>query len=95
MEILEPQVPSPGVTLPGLSFICANPLPPSECTQENACGCTPADFAPIVAQDELASVTDQATALNSVDPNRFVYINSISLQGPDQQGAGPVKTPTA
>ena len=92
LEILEPQVPSPGVTLPGLSFICANPLPADECTQQNACGCTAADFAPIVAQDELANVTDQATAPSSVDPARFVSINNpISLQGPQQSGAGPVK----
>ena len=91
LEVLEPQVPQPGVTLPGLSFICANPLPPSQCTQQNACGCTSADFASIVAQDELANVTNQATALNSVDSKRFMYINSISLQGPQQQGAGPVK----
>ena len=91
LDILEPQVPTPGVTLPGLSFICANPLPPAQCTQQNACGCTAADFAPIVAQDELAGDTNQATALSSIDPARFTLINSISLQGPDEQGAGPVK----
>jgi hypothetical protein len=92
LEILEPQVPSPGVTLPGLSFICAHPLPASQCTQQNACGCTAADFAPIVAQDELATDTSQTTAPSSVDSKRYFYINAISLQGPDQQGAGPVKT---
>ena len=91
LEILEPQVPQPGVTLPGLSFICAKPLPPSQCTQQNACGCTPADFAPIVAQDSLANVTDQATAPSTVASTRFLFINSISLQGPQQQGAGPVR----
>lgn len=91
LSILEPQVPSPGVSLPGLSFVCANALPASQCTQQNACGCTAADFAPIVAQDELAGLTNQSIAPSSVDSKRFFYINSISLQGPDQQGAGPVK----
>jgi hypothetical protein len=91
IEILLPQVPEPGVTLPGLASVCAKPLPANACTQQNACGCTAADFAPIVAQDELANVTNQSMALNAVDPARYVFINNISLQGPDQQGAGPVK----
>ena len=92
LALLEPQVPQPGVTLPGLSYICANPLPPAQCTQQNACGCTAADFAPIVAQDELASVTNQATAPNSIDATRFIYINNVMLQGPQQAGVGAVKT---
>lgn len=92
VDLLMTQVPTPGTTLPGLKFICANPLPDNACTQQNACGCTAADFAPIVAQDELASVTDQTKAPSSVDPTRFVFINNVALQGPDQAGAGPVKT---
>lgn len=91
LEILEPQVVQPGTTLPGLSFICANPLPALQCTQQNACGCTAADFAPIVQQDELANVTDQTIALNNIDPIRFVYVTDEPLQGPDQGGAAAVK----
>jgi hypothetical protein len=90
LEILEPQVITPGTTLPGLSFICAHPLPPSQCTQQNACGCTPQDFAPIVAQDELANTTNQTVQPSSVDPARFVYITNEVLQGPQQSGSGPV-----
>jgi hypothetical protein len=92
LEILEPQVPSPGTTLPGLSSICANPLPPAQCTQANACGCTAKDFAPIVAQDELANTTSQTTTPSSVDPARYVFITDEVLQGPQQKGSGPVTT---
>jgi hypothetical protein len=90
LQYLEPQVVKAGTTLPGLSFICANPLPPSQCTQQNACGCTSADFAPIVAQDELANETNQSTQPSSIDSARFVYIGYEPLQGPEESGSGPL-----
>lgn len=92
LEILEPQVPFPGTTLPGLSSICAKPLLPAQCTTANACGCTAADFTPIVAQDELANITSQTTTPSSVDGARYVYITNKILQGPQQAGSGPVTT---
>lgn len=92
LAILEPQVPISGTTLPGLSIICANPLPPDQCTQQNACGCKSTDFASIVSQDELASDTVDSTQPSSIDPARYVYIEYFPLQGPDQSGSGPVKT---
>lgn len=91
LSVLLPQTPQQGITLPGLANVCANPLPPAQCTQANACGCTPADFATIVQQDELANVTDQTAAPSSIDPNRFAYVSYITLEGPQQQGAGPVR----
>lgn len=91
LSYLEPQVPNSGTSLPGLDSICANPLPPSQCTTQNACGCTAADFAPIVSQDELANDTNDSTSPSSIDPNRYVYVTSEALQGPEQQGSAPVK----
>lgn len=92
LQYLEPQVPIPGTTLPGLSIICANPLPASECTQQNACGCTSADFAQIVSTDELANITDQSIQPSSIDPARYVYVDYEPLEGPEQEGAGPVSS---
>lgn len=51
--------------LPGLSEVCANPLPPSECTQANQCGCRPADFANILARDPLLSYGSTESPLNA------------------------------
>jgi len=92
LNYLLPQVPLPGTTLPGLAVICANSLPPSQCTQQNACGCTSADFAQIVSTDELANVTDQSTPPSSIDSARYVYVDYLPLEGPQQQGTGPVST---
>ncbi len=90
LSYLEPQVTTPGTTLPGLSFICANPLPPSQCTSQNACGCTSADFAGIVSQDSLANVTDQTIAPSSIDSARYLYLTYQTLDGPTQSGGGTV-----
>lgn len=91
LEYLEPQVPQPGTTLPGLSIICANPLPPSQCTTQNACGCTSTDFAPIVVQDELTNDTVDSTPPSSIDSSRYVYVGYELLEGPPQSGGAPVK----
>lgn len=92
LEVLQTQNPTPTSTLPGLKFICANPLPDNDCTQTNACGCTAADFAPIVAQDELANDSNQSEALSSIGSARFVYVTDEPLEGPQQSGTGPVST---
>ena len=89
LSYLEPQVVYPNTTLPGIESICANPLPPSECTTENACGCTAADFATVVSQDELAGVTSDTVLPSTVDPNRFVHVTFEPLDGPEQSGTGP------
>ena len=90
LNVLQAQNPQPGVTLPGLSVICANRVPDNQCTQQNACGCVPSDFAGIVAEDPLSSNPNQATQPNSIDSSRYVYVNYLPLEGPQQQGAGPV-----
>lgn len=91
LAYLTPQVVVPGTTLPGLSFICANPLPPAQCTQANACGCTSSDFAPVVSQgDPLANVTSQTTAPTSVDAAGYGYLEAVALEGPQQAGGGTV-----
>jgi hypothetical protein len=86
--ILEPQVVKPGVTLPGLSAICAHPVP---CTAMNACGCVPADFAEIVAADPLVGKSD-TTPPSQVSADRFKYITNEPLEGPEEVGGAPVKT---
>lgn len=91
VSYLKPQVTQPGTTLPGLSYICANPLPANQCTQQNACGCAPADFAAIIPQDELANDTVDSTQPSTIDPARYVYVDYEPLEGPQQSGSGPVK----
>lgn len=89
LSVLLPQTIQPGVTLPGLANVCANPLPPDQCTQANACGCVPSDFAPILAADPLIGVS-QLVAPSQIDASRFVFVNSQILEGPAQVGSGPV-----
>lgn len=89
LSILLPQTVQPGVVLPGLANICANPLPPDQCTQANACGCVPSDFASILAKDPLIGVSD-LVAPSQIDSSRFVFVNSQILEGPEQAGGGPV-----
>lgn len=91
LAILEPQVRQLGTTLPGLSFICAHPLPKAQCTSQNACGCTSADFASITPQDELRTDTNDSTQPSTIDPVRYVFITSLALEGPQQQGGGDVQ----
>jgi hypothetical protein len=77
---LKSQVRQAGTTLPGLKYLCANPLPDNECTQANACGCVASDFAAIPPQDELANVTNDSEQPNSVDSARYVFITSEPLE---------------
>ncbi len=89
---LLPHTPPSGGTLPGLASICANPLPPSQCTQTNACGCVPSDFAAIIpAADPFFSpaalnISSSPTPaqVNQVDSNRFVYIETLPLEDTQQ-----------
>lgn len=86
---LEPQQLAFG-TYPGFEHICANALPPAQCTDANACGCLPSDFATIVAQDPMVGI-NQTVAPTSVNNNRFVSLGqSLTLEGPQQSGSGPV-----
>lgn len=89
LSVLLPQTIQPGVTVPGLAKVCANPLPVDQCTQANACGCVPSDFAAILATDPLINAS-QLTPPSQIDSNRFVFVNSQILEGPAQQGGGPV-----
>jgi hypothetical protein len=67
------------LVLPGLSALCANPAQ-----------CAASDFAQFLAQDPLVSSdTTQAPA----DTNRFVYVNTRTLEGPDF--AGQDQTPNS
>lgn len=89
LSVLLPQTVQPGVTLPGLANICAHPLPPNQCTQANACGCVPSDFAAILAADPLIG-SSQTTPPSQIDSARFALVDSQILEGPQQQGGAPV-----
>jgi hypothetical protein len=65
VAILVPQVVN-GQTLPGLAHICAKPtFYPNSCTLANQCGCTPADFTPILNVDPLLKYTPTESPLNA------------------------------
>lgn len=74
-----------GVMVPGLANVCAHPLPPSQCTQANLCGCVPSDFAPILAADPLVGVST-TTPLSQLDPNRYISVSLTTLEGPTCAG---------
>lgn len=74
-----------GYSLPGLSSICAHPLPDSQCTQANACGCVPSDFTAILNSDPLISASSN-TPPSNVDSVRYKLVNTQLLQGPECQG---------
>jgi len=90
LETLLPQTPEPGVTLPGLANICLHHLPPSECTQQNACGCVPSDFTAILAADPLIGKSE-TTPPSQIGTNRYTLLTFEPLEGPQQQGAEPVR----
>jgi hypothetical protein len=65
VAILEPQT-IDGQTLPGLAHICANPIYyPNSCNFANQCGCTPADFTPVLAKDPLLNYSSTESPLNA------------------------------
>ncbi|HLJ87426.1 MAG TPA: hypothetical protein VKZ53_11425 [Candidatus Angelobacter sp.] len=86
VDTLGPQALTPTETLPGLASICAHPLPAAQCTQANACGCVPSDFATILQQDPLVG-SSQTTAPSQVDSNRYKFIGTQKLEGPPTPGA--------
>lgn len=88
LDVLLPQTRNNVSGLPGLANVCANPVP--QCTAA-PCGCTTSDFAGILAADPLISVTLQTTQPDQVDPNRFVFLNSQVLEGPECDGCDPLR----
>jgi hypothetical protein len=73
LAVLEP-ITINGVTYPGLSNICAHPLPVSQCTQANACGCVQSDFVAILKTDPIISISSN-TPPSQVDPKRYFPLN--------------------
>jgi hypothetical protein len=73
LPVLEPIVIN-GTTYPGLSNICAHPLPASQCTQANACGCVPSDFTQILATDPIIGITGDEPP-SQVDSKRYFALN--------------------
>jgi hypothetical protein len=86
---LRSQAIQPGVVEPGLSKVCAHPLPDDQCTVANACGCVPSDFTAILATDPLIG-TSQTIQPSQIDASRFVFVNSQILEGPAQAGGDAV-----
>lgn len=73
--------------LPGLANVCANPTP--SCTTA-PCGCVESDFSTILAADPLTSITLQNTQPSQIDSNRYVLVNSQTLEGPQCDGCDPL-----
>jgi hypothetical protein len=84
---LQPQTRNNVSGLPGLADICSNPVP--SCTSA-PCGCVTSDFSTILASDPMISISLQNTQPDQVDPNRYIFINSQVLQGPQCDGCDPV-----
>ena len=81
---------SDGTVVPGLLSLCANRIPESECTeaeaQSNGCGCTAADFAPLVQLDPFfnPNISDHTIAgINSADPNNARFVPVVAQVGGD------------
>jgi hypothetical protein len=80
-----------GMTLPGLAAICKN-LKTAEytagtCTLADQCGCTPADFAPILALDPLLNY-------NSTTYTATPYAGSVNPLSLDTSGVAGCTSPT-
>lgn len=87
LGVLQPQTRNNVSGLPGLANICANPAP--SCTSA-PCGCVTSDFSDILAADPLLSVTLQNTQPDQVDSNRYIFVSSQVLEGPQCDGCDPV-----
>lgn len=85
--VLQPQTRNNVSGLPGLANVCANPVP--ACTTA-PCGCTTSDFTALLAADPLTSISLQNTQPSQIDPNRYVFINSQTLEGPQCEGCDPL-----
>jgi hypothetical protein len=79
---------SDGTVVSGLLSLCANRIPESQCTSTaaatNACGCTAADFAPIVQQDPFfnPNLTSHTIAsINAADPNSARFVAVLDTSG--------------
>lgn len=88
IDVLQPQTRSNVSGLPGLANICANPVPQCSSTP---CGCTTNDFTGILAADPLLSVSVQNTLPDQVDSNRYVFVESQVLEGPECSGCDPLR----
>lgn len=73
--------------LPGLENVCAHPVP--QCTTA-PCGCVAGDFAAMVAADPLVGSASGVPPVQ-VNPQRYVFINSETLEGPPCPGCDFVK----
>lgn len=87
LGVLQPQTRNNVSGLPGLANICANPVP--SCTSA-PCGCVESDFSAILASDPLISISLQNTQPSQVDPNRYSFVNSQTLEGPQCNGCDPL-----
>jgi hypothetical protein len=88
LDVLLPQTRNNVSGLPGLASVCAHPVP--QCTSA-PCGCVPSDFAAILAANPMISVSPQNTPPAQVDPNRFVFVESQILEGPQCDGCDPFR----
>ncbi len=89
LSVLETQTdPTTGLPLPGLKNVCAASLPDNQCTTANACGCVAKDFAAIIPLDEL--VANPNVSPVAFDPNRFHYVETLTLEGPACSTCDPV-----
>jgi hypothetical protein len=100
LTVLKPITLATGEALPGLSNICAHPLPPAQCTQANACGCVPTDFTAILAADPILNFAKTANPTTVNNPPSNIHYDLIYsaelLQGPGCTGCNnPPNTFTA
>jgi hypothetical protein len=88
LDVLQLQTRSNISGLPGLANVCANPVP--QCTSA-PCGCTTNDFSSMLASDPLLSVSLQNALPDQVDSNRYIFVESQVLQGPECSGCDPLR----
>lgn len=81
---------SDGSVVPGLLSLCAKRIAESQCTsaaaQSSACGCTVADFSPLVQQDPFfnpAISNPTIASINAADPNNARFVPVLDVNGND------------